>query len=72
MAARISIADLSDATGISPDLLAAEVAAIQRDSQLAPAPASERPRSTPPPPSPRPKAPAVSDVTPDTPEQAAA
>jgi hypothetical protein len=67
MAARISIADLSDATGIPPDLLAAEVAAIQRDSQLGPvpmggtpmppAPPSERSPASIPPHTPRPRAP---------------
>jgi hypothetical protein len=41
MAARISIADLSDATGIPADLLAAEVSALQRGSQLAPPPPAE-------------------------------
>ena len=72
MAARISIADLSDATGIPPDLLAAEVAAIQRDSQLAPPPSQGR-RPTPPPPSPRPARPSAPPEAPvETPEQAAA
>jgi hypothetical protein len=42
MAARISLADLSDATGISPDLLAAEVEAIQRASVPGEAPSSSR------------------------------
>jgi hypothetical protein len=43
MAARISIADLSTATGIAPALLAAEVATIQRESQLSPPTPMERP-----------------------------
>jgi hypothetical protein len=42
MAARISFADLSDATGISPDLLAAEVEALQRASAPGEAPPSSR------------------------------
>jgi hypothetical protein len=42
MSARISIADLSDATGISPDLLAAEVEALQRASVIGQSPPSSR------------------------------
>jgi hypothetical protein len=56
MASRISIADLSDATGIAPGLLEAEVQSIQRASWLgdapkpsdeAPPPSSRRPPSRP-------------------------
>jgi hypothetical protein len=42
MAVRISFADLSDATGIPADLLAAEVIAMQREAQAAP-PSPEEP-----------------------------
>ena len=42
--ARISLADLADATGITPRALAAEVATLQRASRLVVAPRAGRPR----------------------------
>ncbi len=41
MAARISFADLSDATGIPADLLAKEATSMQREPPAAPSPPAE-------------------------------
>jgi hypothetical protein len=42
--ARISLADLADATGITPSALAAEVATLQRASRFVVVPHPKRPR----------------------------